>query len=126
MPADAATPGHGDTAPGLKLHEICGRIGTNYDEARYALARGLLTSGIAAKRGHGRHPLFDPWQAFTLSIPLKLKAGEVTTEAAQQFVDFAPTIQKQAVNLGSGCPLRHNSCRQRRCWHYAGVSSQIL
>jgi hypothetical protein len=100
MPADAATPGDADTSPGLKLHEICGRIGTNYDEARYALARGLLPSGIAAKPGRGRHRRFDPWQAFTLSILLKLKAAGVTTEAAQKIVEFAPTIQKQAVHLG--------------------------
>ena len=67
----------GDMPP-LKLSEICSRIGTDYDDARNALANGLLPKGIDAKPGRGRHRQFDPWQAFTLAIALKAKDAGLT------------------------------------------------
>lgn len=85
---------------GIKLSELCQRIGTNYDEARYALAKGLLPPGTTAKPGRGNHRLFDADQAFTLAILLKVKAAGVSSEVAQRIAMFGRTIQGMARNLG--------------------------
>ena len=67
---------------GIKLRDLCARLGVDYDEARYALARGIVPQGIDREPGRGNHRLFTPPQAYLLAIALKLKAGGVQTPHA--------------------------------------------
>jgi hypothetical protein len=98
--SSAAVPPGEDALVAVKLSELCRRIGTDYDEARYALARGLLPPGITARPGRGNHRLFDADQAFTLAVLLKLKAAGISTEVAQQIAKCGRSIQFMARNLG--------------------------
>jgi hypothetical protein len=88
-----------DMSP-LKLSEICARIRTSYDDARNALANGLLPKGIEARPGKGRHRVFDGWQAFMLAIALKFKDLGLTLGVVQKVIKFSPEIQAQARELG--------------------------
>ena len=85
---------------GMKLQELCDRIGVPYRDARYALDRGILPKGIEADPGRGRHRLFDASQAFHLAMVLKLKAAGVHTPMAGEMAQWATRIKGIAVNAG--------------------------
>jgi hypothetical protein len=88
------------TAPaGIKLKDLCERLDVDYDEARYALARGGLTRHIAKRQpGRGNHRVFELDQAFYLAICLKLKAAGVHTPMAARIADWTRKIQQFAQN----------------------------
>jgi DNA-binding transcriptional MerR regulator len=85
---------------GLKLKEICQRLGVDYDDARYTLAKGVLPDGVAADPGKGNHRLFEDRQAFMLAIILKLRAAGVSTAVAKDVAEWSRHVQGLAVNLG--------------------------
>jgi DNA-binding transcriptional MerR regulator len=85
---------------GLKLQEICRRIGVDYDDARYTLAKGALPEGVASGPGRGNHRVFESPQAFMLAIILKLRAAGVSTAVAKEIAEWSRHVQGMAVNLG--------------------------
>src|SRR5580765_7297437 len=88
------------TETGMKLQDLCERLGVEYDEARYTLARGILPKGIEADPGRGNHRLFDSSQAFYLAIVLKLKAAGINTPLAGKIAEWSRHVQSKSVNLG--------------------------
>ena len=85
---------------GLKLKEICRRLGVDYDDARYLLAKGALPDGVASDPGKGNHRVFDNRRAFMLAIILKLRAVGISTAVAKDIAEWSETVQGMAVNLG--------------------------
>jgi DNA-binding transcriptional MerR regulator len=85
---------------GLKLKEICRRLGVDYDDARYTLAKGVLPDGVAADPGKGNHRIFENRQAFMLAIILRLRAVGVSTAVAKDIAEWSRHVQGMAVNLG--------------------------
>jgi hypothetical protein len=101
----SCTPSISQPAAGLKLKEICERLGVDYDEARYTLAQGALPEGVTADPGKGNHRVFEPSQAFTLAIILKLKAVGISTAVAKNSAEWSWVAQRMAVNLGYDVPF---------------------
>ena len=87
--------------PGLKLNEICRRIGVDYDDARYVLAKGVLPDSVVESApGRGNHRVFDDHQAFKLAVILMLRAGGVSTTVARNIADWSRAVQGMSANLG--------------------------
>ena len=85
---------------GLKLQEICRRLGTDYDQARNMLAKGVLPDGVAAEPGRGNHRVLESNQAFMIAIILKLRSVGVSTAVAKNIAQWSRQVQGMAVNLG--------------------------
>jgi DNA-binding transcriptional MerR regulator len=85
----------------MKLKELCDRLGVDYDQARYTLARGVLSKAIASSEpGRGNHRVFHSDQAFYLAVCLKLKDAGVNTALAGQIADWSRKIHSVSQNLG--------------------------
>jgi len=84
----------------FKLKTICEALGTDYDEARYLLARGAIPAGVADLPGRGNHRLFSAHQALLLAVVLKAKDAGINGAIATTFADWTPRIQQMAQNLG--------------------------
>lgn len=84
----------------LKLQEICRRLQVDYDDARYALAKGALPHGVVAEPGRGNHRLFKPPEAFMLAIILKLRSAGVSTSVAKDIGAWSLYVHGMAVSLG--------------------------
>lgn len=85
---------------GLKLQAICERLGVDYDDARYTLAKGVIPKGVASGPGKGNHRVFGPREAFLVAIILKIRATGVSTAIAKRIAEWSSSIQLMAVNLG--------------------------
>ena len=88
---------------GMKLQTLCQRLGVDYDDARYTLARGVLPKGVEGEPGRGNHRVFTDRQAFYLAVVLKLKAAGITTPLAATISEWSFQVQNMSVNL-SGDP----------------------
>jgi hypothetical protein len=84
----------------LKLQAICERIGVDYDDARYTMAKGAIPKGIASEPGKGNHRVFGTRDAFMVAIILKVRAAGVSTSIAKQIAEWSTSIQMMAVDLG--------------------------
>lgn len=85
---------------GLKLQAICARIGVDYDDARYTMAKGAIPKGVASEPGKGNHRVFGPRDAFMVAIILKVRAAGVSTSIAKQIAEWSTSIQAMAAELG--------------------------
>lgn len=97
---------------GLKLKEICRRLGVDYDDARYTLAKGALPDGVAPEPGKGNHRVFEHRQAFMLAIILRLRAVGISTAVAKDIAEWSRHVQGMAVNLGWD-------------WHFAPFAGKL-
>jgi hypothetical protein len=84
----------------LKLQAICERIGADYDDARYTMAKGAIPKGVSSEPGKGNHRVFGSRDAFMVAIILKVRAAGVSTSIAKQVAEWSTSIQTMAVNLG--------------------------
>lgn len=89
-----------DVDTSLKLQAICERIGVDYDDARYTMAKGAIPVGISSEPGKGNHRVFGQSEAFLAAIILKVRAAGVSTAVAKEIADWSKSIQTMAVNLG--------------------------
>ena len=84
----------------LKLQDFCDRIGASYRDARYALAHGMVPTGIDREPGRGKHRVFNHRQAFWLAILLKCKMAGIKTKLAEEIANWSQRISGYAQNLG--------------------------
>ena len=84
---------------GMKLKMICERIDVDYDQARYALARGVLSTVVKEEPGRGNHRVFNNWQAFQLAVVLKLTSSGISTPLAAKISDWTRRIQSMSADL---------------------------
>lgn len=84
----------------LKLQDFCDRIGASYRDARYALAHGMVPTGIDREPGRGKHRVFDDRQAFWLAIVLKCKAAGIKPKLATEIANWSRRVSGYAQNLG--------------------------
>ena len=82
----------------LKLREFCNRVGANYRDARYALAHGMVPSGVRDDPGRGKHRVFNYHQAFWLAILLKLKAAGIQPKLAAEIATWGERVKGFAVH----------------------------
>lgn len=84
----------------LKLQDFCDRIGASYRDARYALAHGMVPTGIDREPGRGKHRVFNYRQAFWLAIVLKCKAAGIKPKLATEIANWSRRVSGYAQNLG--------------------------
>src|SRR5476651_2791958 len=85
--------------PGMKLKTLCERLSVDYDQARYALARGVLSKVVKEVPGRGNHRVFNCHQAFHLAVVLKLTSSGISTPLAAKISDWTRRIQRMSVDL---------------------------
>ena len=103
-----------DTFEPLKLSEFCDRIQVDEREVRYALARGIVPTGMRKTPGRGHHRQFNAHQSFWMSIVLRLKAAGIKTPLAGEIAKWSERARGYAVNLNwdrdfSPCCLSQHS-----------------